>query len=193
MVEDLVQSSDDTAVAIAAKTPPVAMPPFERLFAEHKSNVWRALGNLGVPEADVQDACQEVFVVVHRKLPEFRGQSSHKTWIYGICLRVAAGRRRRAHHRREMPMAEVPDVAGGSDPESEVELRRARQRLDGILAGLAEAKREVFVLYEIEGLTVAEIAETLGCPLRTVYSRLETARQDVLHAWSRTNARGRAQ
>ena len=76
-------------------------------------------------------------------------------------------------------------MAGADNPESEVDLRRAQELLSRIVTSLDDAKREVFVLYEIEGLTVVEIAETMACPLRTVYSRLEAARREVTRAWRR--------
>src|SRR6185369_18089829 len=77
------------------------------VFDEHARYVWRALRHLGIPEADVEDLCQEVFVVVQRKLAEFEGRSELRTWLYGICLRVAADHRRRAYVRRELPTAEL--------------------------------------------------------------------------------------
>ena len=71
------------------------------LFAEHVHYVFRALRRLGVDESDVEDVCQEVFLVVDRRLPEFEGRSSLRTWIYAICLRCASRYRKRPHLRRE--------------------------------------------------------------------------------------------
>jgi RNA polymerase sigma-70 factor (ECF subfamily) len=165
--------------------PEVASLSFAQVFADHAPGVWRTLRNLGVPEADLQDACQDAFVIVHRKLAGFRGQSSVRTWIYGICLRVAAARRRRAHRRHEVLVEELPIEAVAADPEREFDLRSARALLEQIVMSLDEAKRQVFVLHEIEQMPMAEIAEAMGCPLRTAYSRLEAARRSVMHAWNR--------
>src|SRR4051794_34808398 len=77
------------------------MPEFREVFDTCAPYAWRTLRRLGVGEADVHDVCQEVFVVVHRRLGDFDGTSSLRTWVYGICLRTASQYRRRARHRRE--------------------------------------------------------------------------------------------
>jgi RNA polymerase sigma-70 factor, ECF subfamily len=174
-----------TAKRVEHAGPEMASHSFAQVFADHAPGVWRTLRNLGVPEADLQDACQDAFVIVHRKLAGFRAQSSLRTWIYGICLRVAAARRRRAHRRREVLVEELPVEAVAADPEREFDLRSARALLDQIIMSLDEAKRQVFVLHEIEQMPMAEIAEAMGCPLRTAYSRLEAARHGVMQAWNR--------
>ncbi|HEV8548517.1 MAG TPA: RNA polymerase sigma factor [Polyangiaceae bacterium] len=147
------------------------------VFDEHARYVWRALRHLGVPEADVEDLSQEVFVVVQRKLGEFEGRSEVRTWLYGICLRVASDFRRRAHVRRERAHPDPSEglaAAPGQNPDVQVETRRALQAL---LDELDDDKRVVLVLYELEGLTMKEVAEVVGCPLQTAYSRLHAARE----------------
>jgi RNA polymerase sigma-70 factor (ECF subfamily) len=140
-----------------------------------------------VPASDVEDVCQEVFLAVHRKLPEFEGRSSVLTWLYGICVRVAADYRKRAKTHRtklEALAAEPVPLAQHDDP---VAIRQARAILDGILDGLDDAKRAVFVLYEIEELSMAEVAAALGCPIQTAYSRLHAARTEVAAAVARAS------
>jgi RNA polymerase sigma-70 factor (ECF subfamily) len=154
-------------------------PAFRDLFTEHAPHVWRALRRLGVREADVEDVAQEVFLVVHRKLPEFEARSSLKTWIYGICVRTASDYRRRAHVRRERPTDEVPDERRSAPQIAELEREQARAMLDAALERLDEDKRAVFVLYEIEELDMLAVAEAVGCPLQTAYSRLYAARKLV--------------
>lgn len=159
-------------------------PSLESVFAEHAPYVWRTFRYLGVPSAEIPDLCQEAFVIVHRKLPSFEGRSSLRTWLYGICLRVAADHRKRAYVRNERATAEpvVDDGAcRGDEPDARVEQRRLVQAL---LARLDPEKREVVVLYEIEGFTMKEIAEMIGCPLQTAYSRLHAARAALLEAMS---------
>jgi len=146
------------------------------LFDDHAGYVWRALRHLGAAEADVEDLCQEVFVVVQRKLGEFEGRSELRTWLYGICLRVAADHRRRAHVRNERPHPDPTEglaASPGMRPDARAE---ARSALQALLDELDDDKRAVLVLYELEGLTMKEVAATVGCPLQTAYSRLHAAR-----------------
>lgn len=164
------------------------LPQVADLVREHAPCVGRSLRYLGVPEADVEDAAQEVFLVIHRRLADFEGRSSMRTWIYGICLRVAQGRRRKASLRREIPCAEPPDAPQAAEQEGELERQRARQRLQLVLDSLDEAKRAVFVLYEIEQMTMKQVAEAVGCPLQTAYSRHQAARAQVLAAFERLRA-----
>lgn len=163
---------------------------FAAIFHEHVPYVWRALRRLGVAEADVEDVCQEVFVVVHRKLPEFEGRARLRTWIYGICIRTASDYRRRAHRRHERPTDAVPDPGSPAVQDAEVRRREARAILDAALAELDDAKREVFVLFEIEELTMAEVAEAVGCPVKTAYSRLYAARAQLEAALARRRTEG---
>ncbi len=160
-------------------------PAFADLFKEYAPFVWRALRQLGVREAEIEDLCQEVFVVVHRKLPGFEGRSSLRTWIYGICIRTASDHRRRAHVRRERPTDRPPERAGSAPQQREIERRQAKAMLDEALDALDGDKRAVFVLYEIEQLDMAEVAEAVGCPLKTAYSRLYAARRHVQEAFAR--------
>lgn len=154
-------------------------PDLQQLFREQAPFVWRALRRLGVREADIEDVCQEVFVVVHRKLGDFEGRSSLRTWIYGICARTASDYRRSARVRREVVTDAPPDASSDARQHEVVALRQARAALDRILDELDDDKRAVFVLYEIEELTMNEVAEALGCPLQTAYSRLHAARKIV--------------
>src|SRR3954466_4042923 len=88
----------------AAAARPIARfcpPAFQEVFVSHGRFVWRTLRYLGVAEADLEDVCQEVFLVVHRRLAEFEGRSSVRTWVYGIALRVASDYRKRARVHRE--------------------------------------------------------------------------------------------
>jgi RNA polymerase sigma-70 factor (ECF subfamily) len=155
------------------------VPQLAEIFREYAPFVWRGLRRLGVPECDVEDVCQEVFVVVHRKLGDFEGRSSLRTWIYGICARTASDYRRSGRVRREVVTDAPPEASGDGGQQDVVALKQARAMLDRILDTLDDDKRSVFVLYEIEELTMAEVAEALGCPLQTAYSRLHAARKVV--------------
>jgi RNA polymerase sigma-70 factor (ECF subfamily) len=163
-------------------TTAAARPEFRAIFREHAPYVWRVLRRLGVAESDVEDVAQEVFLVVHRRLAEFEGRSRLRTWIYGICLRTASDHRRRAHVRRELATDRPPERVGSAPQPRELEQRQARAILDGALERLGDDKRAVFVLFEIEELTMKEVAEAIGCPLQTAYSRLHAARRDLRDA-----------
>ncbi|CAN5793537.1 RNA polymerase sigma factor [soil metagenome] len=149
------------------------------LVREHGQFVWRALRRLGVPDRDADDQCQEVFLVVLRKIAEFEGRSSLRTWIYGICVRVAAAYRRRAQHREISKGDDVPEGATEHGQDDALERHRARAMLDRALDELDDDKRAVFVLFEIEQLSMNDVAEAVGCPLQTAYSRLHAAREKV--------------
>jgi RNA polymerase sigma-70 factor (ECF subfamily) len=148
----------------------------------------RALRYLGVAEADLEDACQEVFLVVCQRLDDFENRSKIETWLYGICRRVAANHRRSTARRREAPMADPPEVSIPAEQHDALELRDARHRLQHVLEALDEDKRAVFVLYEIERLPMADVAEAVGCPLQTAYTRLHAARDLVMKALRRLHA-----
>lgn len=159
----------------------------DQIFREHGAFVWRALKRLGVAPSDVDDATQEVFVVVHRKLGEYEGRAQMRTWLYGIAVKVAAAQRRKSHVRREIATEEpvAPETASSDSPETAAAEREALVMLDRALDELDDEKRAVFVLYEVEGLEMPEVAEALACPVQTAYSRLHAARKDVEKAMRR--------
>lgn len=152
---------------------------FEQVFQEHAPYVWRALRRLGVAESDADDVCQDVFIVVHRKLGTFQAGASVRSWLYGICLRVASEHRRRPHRQREQVVEAVPEEGIDAPQEDALERRRALARLDAALDQLDDDKRAVFVLFELEQMSMVEVAEAAGCPLPTAYSRLYAARKIV--------------
>lgn len=160
-----------------------AAPSFAEIFRAHAPFAWRCLRRLGVSEADADDVCQEVFLIVHRKLDAYDGRAPIRAWIYGICVKKASDHRRLAHKQRERATDDVParaDERGG--PDDALEGRRALARLDRALSELDDDKRAAFVLYEIEGLSLAEMAEALGAPVQTLHSRLAAARAHVVSA-----------
>jgi RNA polymerase sigma-70 factor (ECF subfamily) len=153
--------------------------PFKQMFEEHSAFVWRVLRRHGVPERELEDACQEVFIVVHRRLSEFERRSSLRTWIYGIAVRVALGLRRRAFMRRELLVTGPEDVSSPFDLVDMYARYEAQRMLQSALAELPRPKREVFVLYELEGMTIAETATALGVPENTALYRLYGARKTI--------------
>lgn len=163
---------------------------FTAVYDEHFAFVWRSLRRLGVPPRALDDAAQDVFIVVHRRLAEFEGRSSVKSWLFGIARRVAHDHRRRIGRKErteELPET-VEDVRSGN-PAVDAERAEALRALHEILAAMDEDKREVFVLAELEQMTVPEIAEAISANVNTVYSRLRAARQVFEAAVARRLAR----
>jgi RNA polymerase sigma-70 factor (ECF subfamily) len=158
---------------------------FEEVFRSCFDYVWRGLRRLGVPESSVDDALQDVFLVVHRRRADFQGRSSVKTWIYGIVLRVAHDHRRARKRRGEaVPLEEtLPD--GRPGPQEAASHSEALRLLEELLAPMDEEKRDVLVLADMEGLTAPEIALVAGVPINTVYSRLRAARRFLDEAVAR--------
>jgi RNA polymerase sigma-70 factor (ECF subfamily) len=167
----------------------LTLPPFAELYDAHANFVFRALSRLGVPSAALDDAVQDVFLVVLRRSADFEGRSSARTWIHGITLRVARKHRGRSPEKHEHD----PDQAAGHAPTPEQSIEHARevQRIDEILRSMDDSLREVFVLAELQQLTAPEIATALDVKLNTVYSRLRLARERFEAALLRDRARAR--
>ena len=164
------------------------MADFEVVYDEHFDFVWRSVRRLGVPESAVDDAVQDVFVVVFRRLEDFEHRSTIKTWLFGIVLRVVRTHRRTAARKRTEPLPEVL-ASSGPDPQQQSERREAIDVLDAILDRMDEDKRAVFVMAELEQMTAPEIAEVTGTKLNTVYSRLRAARKAFEDGVKRHRAR----
>jgi len=173
-----------------------AAPAFAEVFEAYAPYVLKLLRRMGVHERDLDDVGQEVFLTVHRKLPEFEGRSSLRTWVSGICLRKALDYRRNTARRQQRlggelaaepacPQDEVPDAEASCAQREQVVL------LERALDQLSAEQRAVFVLYEIEELPMREVAETLGCPRFTAYTRLHAARRQVRAHFERARAQER--
>jgi RNA polymerase sigma-70 factor (ECF subfamily) len=174
----------EPAAALAEEAPPLA---FESVYSGHFRGVWRTLRRLGVADTQLDDAAQDVFIVVHRKLESFDGRSL-RGWLYAIAVRVASDYRRGVAHRRAAQLPEgVRDPA--LDPQARSELQESVRLLHALLEELPSDLRTVFVLAELEELTVPEIAEALGANLNTVYSQKRSARLRFEAALKRERAR----
>jgi RNA polymerase sigma-70 factor, ECF subfamily len=158
---------------------------FDAVYAAYAPFVWRSVCRLGVPAGFAEDALQEIFLVVHRRLPEFEERTSITAWLFAIVIRVVRGHRRTSKRKSPSNLA----GAGTVDPDTLMDGRQqspldAAQRnetvrmLYTILDQLNDERREVFVLAELEQLTAPEIAHALGVNLNTVYWRLRTARRE---------------
>jgi RNA polymerase sigma-70 factor (ECF subfamily) len=149
---------------------------FAEVYEAHLAFVWRNLRRLGLRDAAIDDAVQEVFIVVHRRLAELATVESLSGWLYGVLRRVAATHRRSVRRRGTDALPET--LAGGLGPAPDEAAARAQASrwLAGFLDELPEDQRHVFVLIELEQLPAGEVAASLGLSINTIYSRLRLAR-----------------
>jgi RNA polymerase sigma-70 factor (ECF subfamily) len=150
---------------------------FESVYEAYFDFAWTNLRRMGVRPANLDDAVQDLFIVVHRRLHEFAARSSIKTWLAAIAWRVASDYRR--HETRKGGTEPLPETLAANlpDPHGAAVHAEALRQLDALLRQLDDDKRAVFVLAELEQMTVPEIAEALELNLNTVYSRLRAARR----------------
>jgi RNA polymerase sigma-70 factor (ECF subfamily) len=181
----VVMGSVRTSLAAATADTPAEgpRPTFREVFDAHVRYVWRSLLGLGVAEAEVPDASQQVFLVVHARLVADQiVAAAMRTFVYGVCIRVASDFRRRAHRHHERLYAEPPEASFPAHQEDALAHREALELMEAALARLPAPQRDAFVLYEIEELNMADVATALGCPLQTAYSRLHAARKAMMAA-----------
>lgn len=171
-------------------------PEFEVVYTTYFDFVWRSARRLGVSSASIDDVVQEVFIVAYRRLPEFRGNAGVKTWLWRILANVVHTYRR-THYRKSRFFGGSSDIdpeelqaPPAMGPESASERSEAVEVLDYLLDQLKEDKRAVFVLVELEQMTVVEAAEVLEVNLNTLHARLRSARQEFEKAARRFRARG---
>jgi RNA polymerase sigma-70 factor (ECF subfamily) len=160
------------------------------LYEQHFHFVWRSLRRLGVAPTDLDDAVQDVFVVVHRRLESFEGRCTIKGWIFGIAIRIAKTYRRRSAHRRlNVAQEDSVLVCTHGTPEEARAYAQAAEQVQELLEELDDDKRAVFVLAELEDMDAREIGVVLGIPTNTVYSRLRLGRAAFERGLSRLHAK----
>jgi RNA polymerase sigma-70 factor (ECF subfamily) len=151
---------------------------FREVYDTYFAFVWRAVANRRVPFSAMDDVVQEVFLVVHRKLDEFEGRSTVRTWLSGIVRRVVADHvKKRGNQATGHEAVEDHAFESMEDPAAELERRTAVTVVTALLEKLTATHREVFILYEIEQLTIREIAELTRTNENTVQTRLKAARR----------------
>lgn len=174
----------------------LARPTFEQVYEATFAFVFRNARRLGVPESHIDDVVQDVFVVVHRRLPDYDGRASIRAWVYGILSRVVRDYRRTVRRKAAPLLSNASDspsllaIPSTAPPPSTVaENNEDLRLLLRLLETLDDEKREVLVLSELEQLTVPEIAETIGANQNTVYSRLKAAKKAFAEIYEREQAR----
>jgi len=148
------------------------------LFTAHRGFVQRVARNLGTPDAELEDVAQDVFVVAFRRIGSFQ-DGKLTTWLYRITANLVANRHRRRRVRDAFLglLSRAPEVAAAPADEAFDRAETGRQ-IGEVLARMTHKKREVFALYELEGLSGEDIAERVGCSVDTVWTRLHYARKD---------------
>jgi RNA polymerase sigma-70 factor, ECF subfamily len=188
---DAIVKGAPSGARLLARKPPATVahagrrradPDVRAIYDGHARFVWLTLQRMGVRPRDLEDVAQEVFVVVHRRLDSFDGTSRMTTWLFGICKRVAANYRRgrtRAPSELAIDARARDEEAVQIGADEMLSRREDRAVAEQILAKLSLEKRAVLTMFEIEGLSCQEIAELIGIPIGTVYSRLHAARTQV--------------
>jgi RNA polymerase sigma-70 factor (ECF subfamily) len=154
---------------------------FEAVYREYFAFVWRTAGALGVPQTNLDDAVQEVFVIVHRKLDSFEPMTALKSWLFGITRRVAKDYRRSLRRRGiRVSLTDAQLESHFLDPHVEARQKEALRIVEDYVDKLDEERRALFVLSEIEELPISEIAQLLKMNPNTLYSRLKIIKQDFV-------------
>jgi RNA polymerase sigma-70 factor (ECF subfamily) len=176
------RGDDSPPAATGAADPARQLPTLAQIYRDNHAFVWRSLLRMGVPAGALEDAVHDTFLVVARRMREFRGEASLRTWLFAIVMRVAQSRRRDVSRERrhaetlETLSAASPDAV---DPHARAESARILHRLLGLLP---DDQRAIFVMAELEQMSAPEMAAVLGVKLPTVYSRLRLAREKLAEA-----------
>ena len=157
-------------------------PPFRQIFDQHSSYVCTVIRRFGVPERDVEDVAHDTFVVVHRRLGDYDPALPLRPWLFGIAYRVAIAHRRRVSNRA--PVSEHVSDLPDSEPsvEQKLDAEAGRQLVLRALEALEPERRAVFVLHEIDGVPIPQVAAALEIVPNTAYSRLRVAREEFTAA-----------
>lgn len=165
-----------------AKTP--VRPSFEQVYEAEFATVWRTVRRFGVPSHAIEDVVQQVFVAIYRQLEHYEGRCALSTWVFAIVLRTVSNHRR-AHRRKGAAHAlsshvssEAELIATGDSPLEQAEKCQATEIAHELLSRMDANKANTFVMFEILGFTVPEIAQASAVPVNTVYSRLRHAREE---------------
>lgn len=191
-VECLHPHESDVSSESSEREPRAPQARLRRLLDTEYAFVWRTLRRFGVDAANAEDAAQQVFLIVSGKLDRI-AVADERRFLFGTVLRVAANARRSRARRKEVSdeaLGESPDQAKSA--EALLEERQARAQLDRALDAMSEDLRVVFTLFELEEMTLVEIAALLDVPLGTATSRLRRAREQFRGIAARMRQKGGA-
>ncbi|MBL9037416.1 MAG: RNA polymerase sigma factor [Archangium sp.] len=163
----------------------VSVDDVRRLYVELSPELRQGLARLAGPMLDPDDLLHEVFVVALRRREALGAALSPRAWLYGIAVKLTASRRRVATARRFLGLDEARSETTGDSPARTMEQRDAAHTVQRVLNALPAAKRDVVVLFELQGLSGEEISAVLGIPVQTVWTRLFHARKAFAAALAR--------
>jgi RNA polymerase sigma-70 factor (ECF subfamily) len=163
-------------------------PDFRDLYRDHCGYVWNSLRRLGVREADIEDIAHEVFLSVYKRFADYDPARPIKPWLFGFAYRTASDYRARPQHRREVAEDAMDHVDEQPRADEQIEAVERRALVAQALARIELDRRAVFVMHEIDGVKIPEVADALSLPLNTAYSRLRLAREEFAEAVKRITA-----
>jgi RNA polymerase sigma-70 factor (ECF subfamily) len=172
---DRAATGQVSAVQVRA---PLVRSEFGTIFAEHFNYVWNSLRHFGVHANDLEDLAHEVFLRVHERFDECDQSRPLRPWLFAFAYRVAAAHRRLARHRVEVMGADLNRAADVVRADDALILREDGDLALKALEAVEIDRRAVFLLHEIDGVPIPEVAHALGIPTSTAYSRLRLARQE---------------
>ena len=188
--------ADPQTQVVNSESVPPALPPrthlapnFRALFLEHGSYVASSLRRLGVRENDVEDVTHDVFLAVYRHLDDYDPQRPIKPWLFGFAAKIALGHRRRKSYTHEVIAADIEAVDPAPAADEEVAKSQSRSLVLAALRAVAEERRPVFVMHDIDAISMPDITTALRIPLNTGYSRLRLARAEFAAAVQRLRVR----
>jgi len=155
---------------------------FRALYTRHRAEVARLVYRMIGGQSDLDDVVQEVFFQVFRSLKDFRGQSKFSTWLHRVTVNVVLMHLRAARSRPTYAEEQAQDLTPDDErtaPDEDADRRERVRAFGRLLDRLADKKRIVFVLHELEGMAPAEIAKAVGAPVLTVRTRLFYARREI--------------
>ena len=191
-----------TMKVIKGDNAPAVPPDLSTIYRQHADSVGRWARRMAGPHMDIEDIVHEVFLVVQRRLGEWRGDAKITTWLYEITVRVVQDRRRRQkylwllrgpsdHGRAAAPDQQLAQIAADEpNPLDLLERREATENLYRILDKIPEKYRTVIILFELEGLSGQEIADITGSTLANVWVRLFRGREKMLKRFLAWEAKG---
>ena len=157
-----------------------AHPDFEAVYGEYFEFIWRSVRGLGIPPAFVDDVTQDVFLIVHRRLSTLESPGSLRSWLFGITRRVCKDHRRSASRKGiHLELDPQREIDAGSDPQQRAASRQQLEIVEQYTRRLDDDRRALFFLVLVEGLQVADAAETLGMNVNTAYSRVRVLRREL--------------
>jgi RNA polymerase sigma-70 factor (ECF subfamily) len=166
---------------------------FRTVYEQYLDFVWSSVRHLGVGAEWVEDVVQDVFIVIHAKLPTLRQPEALRSWIYGIARRVVSDHRKSSRSRNAASTRLGAEIDLRSpiqlSPHEIAERNGELDLLERVLARLDEPRREIFVMVEFLEMTVPEVAQALDIPLSSAYSRLRVARELFEQTLARQRAR----